>query len=63
MLALSESNKTRPHCPRHPVPQLPLPGLALHHPTLSPSPSPGSHRRVGSVVVGKCEKNFLIIIN
>ncbi|KAK6645111.1 hypothetical protein RUM43_001387 [Polyplax serrata] len=52
MLALSESNKTRPHCPRHPVPQLPLPGLAHHHPTLSPSPSPSSHRRMGSVVVG-----------
>ncbi|GLG96449.1 Guanine nucleotide-releasing factor 2 [Gryllus bimaculatus] len=48
MLALSEPNKTRPHQPRHPQqPPLPLPGLA-HHPALSPTPSPGSHRRVGS---------------
>ncbi|XP_069680663.1 rap guanine nucleotide exchange factor 2 isoform X4 [Periplaneta americana] len=50
MLALSEPNKTRPHQPRHPPqPPLPIPGLAHlphHHPALSPSPSPGSHRRV-----------------
>lgn len=40
MLALSEP-KTRPHQPRHPSQQPAIP-------VLSPSPSPGSHRRVGS---------------
>ncbi|XP_021942904.1 rap guanine nucleotide exchange factor 2 isoform X4 [Zootermopsis nevadensis] len=55
MLALSEPNKTRPHQPRHPPqPPLPIPGLAHlphHHPALSPSPSPSSHRRVCSSAV------------
>ncbi|KAJ9600078.1 hypothetical protein L9F63_009620, partial [Diploptera punctata] len=45
ILALSDPNKTRPHQPRHPPqPPLPIPGLA--HLPLSPSPSPGSHRRM-----------------
>ena len=55
MLALSEPNKTRPHQPRHPPqPPLPIPGLAHlphHHSSLSPSPSPSSHRRVCSSAV------------
>ncbi|XP_067008888.1 rap guanine nucleotide exchange factor 2 [Anabrus simplex] len=51
ILSLAEPNKTRPHQPRHPQqPPLPIPGLA-HHPALSPSPSPGSHRRVCSAAL------------
>ncbi|PSN46583.1 hypothetical protein C0J52_13859 [Blattella germanica] len=50
ILALSDPNKTRPHQPRHPPqPPLPIPGLA--HLPLSPSPSPGSHRRMCSSAV------------
>ncbi|XP_049804195.1 rap guanine nucleotide exchange factor 2 isoform X2 [Schistocerca nitens] len=49
MLALSEP-KTRPHQPRHPGgPAVPPPLTAL-----SPSPSPGAHRRAGSAASGSC---------
>lgn len=60
-MALSEQNKTRPHQPRHIGIPLPLQanlghhGLhhSLHHQihghsSVSPSPSPSSHRRMGS---------------
>lgn len=56
ILSLSEQNKTRPHQPRHPGPptatsSLNYPGLhhlLNHHSSVSPSPSPASHRRMGS---------------
>ncbi|XP_076227228.1 rap guanine nucleotide exchange factor 2 isoform X8 [Nomia melanderi] len=46
MLALSDPHKTRPYQPKHCVPPLPVPGLALH--SSGPEPSPGAPRRVGS---------------
>lgn len=57
ILSLAENSKTRPHQSRHLAMNLPH-GAALpyqhnlQHANLSPSPSPGSHRRIASSTTG-----------
>jgi Rap guanine nucleotide exchange factor 2 len=57
MLSLAENSKTRPHQSRlgmslHAT-GLPYQHNLQHHSNLSPSPSPGSHRRIASAANGK----------
>ena len=58
ILSLAEQSKTRPHQSRHLGMNLPMgSGLPfqhnLNHSTISPSPSPGTHRRIASTTTGK----------
>lgn len=61
ILSLAENSKTRPHQSRHlnhmimahgPAHGLPYQHNLQHHTSISPSPSPGSHRRIASTTTG-----------
>lgn len=64
ILSLAEQSKTRPHQSRHLGMNLPMgSGLPfqhnLNHSTISPSPSPGTHRRIASTTTGTLNMHTL----